>query len=276
VELALPRPGRSFDASYEMAAKPAINVVWYKATDLRLHDHECTALAHADGLPVLHLFIFDPFWWRALPLTGHSKTGPIRTQFLLECLDDLNTSLAGHGQQLCFASGASAHIFEQLCQVFSVRKAFAFSEVCSEELTIERSVARALHAGGGALVLRWGFTLYHLDDVSALVDPRRAHSYRTYSAFRRPVQEQSSVRAESSAPRSWQPSPSATPGFICSQPPSVAELCGVDAPRADDRAPVRWVGGERAALAWLHDYVWTREGVPSRQRPPAAASLARR
>ena len=61
------------------------------------------------------------------------------------------------------------------------------------------------HAAGGTLSLHWGFTLYHIDDLAALFDPRRAHSYRTYSAFRRPVQEQSSVRAEISPPRKWQP-----------------------------------------------------------------------
>ena len=58
-----------------MSKKSGVNVVWHKCTDLRLHDNECVSLAHADGLEVLHVFCFDPFWWRRLPLTGYTKTG---------------------------------------------------------------------------------------------------------------------------------------------------------------------------------------------------------
>ena len=63
-----------------------INVVWHKCTDLRLHDHEASSLAHSIGFPVLHLFVVDPFWWAPAPLTSLSKTGPFRTRFLMESL----------------------------------------------------------------------------------------------------------------------------------------------------------------------------------------------
>jgi deoxyribodipyrimidine photolyase len=56
-------------------AKSAVNVVWHKCTDLRVHDNECISLAHADGREVIHVFCFDPFWWKRLPLTGYTKTG---------------------------------------------------------------------------------------------------------------------------------------------------------------------------------------------------------
>jgi len=57
------------------ATRPRINIVWHKCTDLRLHDHEALALAHAEPLPVLHVFVLDPFWFKPLPLTGYPKTG---------------------------------------------------------------------------------------------------------------------------------------------------------------------------------------------------------
>ena len=129
-------------------AKVAINLVWHKCTDLRVHDHECIALAHADGLPVVHLFCLDPFWWQPLPLTGHAKTGAIRTKFLLECLDDLKSTLGVHGQSLLCVRGPTASTFKHICECFRVVKCFAFAEVCSEEQGIERSVARVLQAAG--------------------------------------------------------------------------------------------------------------------------------
>eukprot|EP00327_Prymnesium_parvum_P004353 CAMPEP_0182833436 /NCGR_PEP_ID=MMETSP0006_2-20121128/20295_1 /TAXON_ID=97485 /ORGANISM="Prymnesium parvum, Strain Texoma1" /LENGTH=85 /DNA_ID=CAMNT_0024961445 /DNA_START=299 /DNA_END=553 /DNA_ORIENTATION=+ len=58
-----------------MAAVTPVVIVWHKATDLRIHDHEMIALAHAEGVPVIHLFCFDPFWWAPLPLTGYPRQG---------------------------------------------------------------------------------------------------------------------------------------------------------------------------------------------------------
>ena len=234
---------------FSTMTQPSVTIVWHKCTDLRLHDNECLSLAHSDGLPVLHIFVFDPLWWRPLPLTGLVKTGPIRTRFLLECLEDLRESLAAHGQRLFCLRGPTARVFARITELVRVTKCYAFTEVCSQEQRIEREVGRILSGTGASLELRWGFTLYHIDDLT--FDPWRAHSYRTYSAFRRPVQEESTVRAEVAPPRMWQPPPSGfalgddAPALDGGALPTVAELCGCDAPRADDRAPVYWVGGER-------------------------------
>jgi len=208
---------------------------------------------------VIHLFCFDPFWWAPLPLTGYAKTGAVRTKFLLECIADLRSSLEQHGQRLFCFHGPTASTFETLSKYYRVTKCFSFSEVCSEEQRIERSVRHILRAAGGDLILRWGFTLYHIDDL--MVDPWRPNTYRTYSAFRRAVQDESVVRAEAAPPRKWQPAPPPHPilDTAAAWLPEVCELCGVDPPRRDDRAPVEWVGGERAALSWLHCYVWGRE-----------------
>ena len=41
-----------------------VDVVWFKHTDLRVHDHAGLAAAARGGRPTLPLFIFDPFWSR--------------------------------------------------------------------------------------------------------------------------------------------------------------------------------------------------------------------
>lgn len=236
-----------------------VNIVWHKTTDLRLHDHEALALAHAAPLPVLHVFVLDPFWFDPLPLTGFPKTGPVRCKFLQESLADLHSSLAAHGQHLCVLRGPTDRCFQELCQSYSVATCFAFSEVCSEEQAIESRVRKVLDANGATLRVVWGFALYHIEDVT--FDPHKPHSYRTYSAFRRPVQEQSAVRPECPPPRTWRPPP-VPASQLPELPVDLGQEMGVGpAPPTDDRAPVEWVGGERAGLAWLHDYIWKRDAL---------------
>ena len=241
---------------------PRVNIVWHKCTDLRLHDHEASLLAHTESLPVLHLFILDPVWFRPLPLSGFAKTGKHRCKFLLECLEDLKCSLEAVGQYLCVLRGPTHACFEQLCARYDVATCYAFSEVCSQEKTVERRVDGVLREAGAKLQLLWGFTLYHIDDLR--INPYQPHSYRTYSAFRRPAQEQSAVRAEVPAPRTWRPPPVAAASEPGAEPlPSDlgVEFGAGPTPPLDDRAPVEWVGGERAALAWLQDYVWKRQAL---------------
>ena len=213
---------------------------------------------------MLHVFVLDPFWFKPLPLTGYPKTGAVRCKFLHQCLEDLRVSLAAVGQYLCVLRGPTHDVFEALCARYTVATVFAFGEVCSQEQTVDRRVEQVCTAAGGTLRLLWGFALYHIDDVRALFNPHKPHSYRTYSAFRRPVQEQSTVRAECPPPRTWRPPPvpAATEPGAAPLPTDLGLAMGVGAaPPADDRAPVAWVGGESAGLAWVHDYIWRREAL---------------
>ena len=124
--------------------------------------------------------------------------------------------------------------------------------MCSEEVAIERRVAEVLKAAGARLELSWGFTLYHRDDL-----PPRT-SFKTYSSFRRAVQEEpgATVRPEVPPPRSWRPPPAPVhdePG--AGRLPEDLGFGDLAFPPRDDRAPVEFVGGERVALAWVTTYV---------------------
>ena len=78
-----------------------VNVVWFKNNDLRVHDHEPLALAHQHKLPVLHVFVFDPFWFGRTRHGRFPKTGSFRAQFLVESVQDLRQNLANLNQNLC-------------------------------------------------------------------------------------------------------------------------------------------------------------------------------
>lgn len=66
----------------------SVGVVWYKVTDLRLHDHEPLLRAHSECDKVAHVFCFDPRWFGDTDF-GFPKTGPHRARFMRESVEDL-------------------------------------------------------------------------------------------------------------------------------------------------------------------------------------------
>jgi len=247
-----------------MASK-RVNVVWFKCTDLRTHDHAALKAAHDDGLPVLHIYVFDPFWHaNTTRLCGFPKTGAIRTRFQIEAIEDLRSRLAAVGHVLNVRTGIStAACFKELCQDYTINAVFAFNEICSEELKVERQVREVLQKNRqGQLRLFWGFELYHREDLR--FDPARTR-INSYTAFRKRVEEGSHVRATAQeSPKfrrgadvavSWQRADEKLP--------SVKEAMGATYDPAadpgeelDPRAELRWTGGETAALARVKQYLW--------------------
>ncbi len=86
-------------------------LVWLRR-DLRLHDHPALRAALATDDHVVAVFCFD----RAL-LHGRHRSGP-RTQFLLECLSDLDASLRERGSRLIVRHGPPEHQLCALAQAF--------------------------------------------------------------------------------------------------------------------------------------------------------------
>ena len=122
--------------------KQPVSVVWFKATDLRTHDHPALLAAHASGVPVLHLFVLDPRWYqKKTPLGGFPRMGVVRARFQLEAVRDLARRLEDAGHALVVRRGVStARCFEELCKEFSVRAVYASRELCPEELRVEDAV----------------------------------------------------------------------------------------------------------------------------------------
>lgn len=101
-----------------MPGKERVNVVWFKCTDLRCHDHAALKAAHQGTLPVLHVYVFDPFWHAGRTrLCGFPKTGAIRNRFQIEAVPDLAERLREKGYVLNVRSQLSTkQCFEELCQ----------------------------------------------------------------------------------------------------------------------------------------------------------------
>eukprot|EP00747_Dinoflagellata_sp_TGD_P181631 gnl/TRDRNA2_/TRDRNA2_35522_c0_seq1.p1 gnl/TRDRNA2_/TRDRNA2_35522_c0~~gnl/TRDRNA2_/TRDRNA2_35522_c0_seq1.p1 ORF type:complete len:647 (+),score=62.58 gnl/TRDRNA2_/TRDRNA2_35522_c0_seq1:61-2001(+) len=252
-------------------SKPRINVVWFKCTDLRTHDHAALKAAHADDLPVLHLYVLDPFWYEGKTrVCSFPKTGVVRTRFQLEALKDLSSRLESTGHRLNVCKNVStAECFRELCSDYDINAVFAFHEVCSEELRIQRQVQDVLsQTGQGTLRLYWGYELLHYDDLP--FDPRKDRgAVKEIEVFL--------GRVTGVVPR---PSAQHQPCFVsgpdkavrwqraCEEIPGVAEVMGDNYVAAEDpgeekdpRAELRWQGGETAALARVRAYLWDEDAL---------------
>lgn len=271
-------------------ARPRIVVVWHKQGNLRLHDNEAVSMAHLTGLPVLHVHIFDSFWFGRSLLAGFPKTGALRAQFWRECVEDLRGSLAARSQNLWIRSGTtSAEAFQELMAHFDIVRVFTLAEVCSEELAIERAVAGILSAGRQAegpagraddrIVRCWGYTLHHIEDLptSSRGSPDLwITAGLTFAQFKKEVQgcrirkaaaEWHTASSHSSLP--MQPAPvypngdarwGALPsledlGFVAT------DIASVRAAAKDPRIQFPWTGGESFALARLEALIWGRQGL---------------
>mmetsp|Transcript_74668 Transcript_74668/g.136375 ORF Transcript_74668/g.136375 Transcript_74668/m.136375 type:complete len:744 (-) Transcript_74668:36-2267(-) len=242
-------------------SKPAVSVVWFKATDLRTHDHEALTAAHASGHPVLHLFVIDPRWYKKTPLLGLPRMGPHRARFHLAALDDLRGRLEAAGHSLCVRQGLStAKVFEELCADFRVTAVYAGHEVCPEELRVEQQVREVLASKkAGPLKLSWMYELHHYDDLPADVRRKGASGF---SGYRRCF-SQCSVRAPLPRP-AMKESKAAVWDKAEKLPARVEDLPGLEgesAPGADPRAEVQWEGGETAALARLEEYFFKSHSI---------------
>lgn len=235
-----------------------VAVAWFKVTDLRVHDHEALLEAHKTGLPVLHLFVIDPRWYKKTPICGFPRTGPLRARFQLEALEDLAARLQAAGHSLCIRKGKSTKaVFEELCNDFHVSGVFASREVCSEELRVERAVQDVLRSHGmGPLHRFWTFELAHYDDLPEWLRTRGSNSYTGYKqVFHdecRPRKPLPVPQFSRTAPAVWDKAESL---------PKDISFCGVEEMSPDPRAEFHWKGGETAALARVRMYLFETDAL---------------
>lgn len=118
-----------------------ISLVWYKNTDLRLHDHLPLLTAHKTSDEVIHLMVIDPFWFHVKSrLLKLGKCGPARCKFLRESIYDLRRNLNRLGSQLIIRHGQSADVIPEIADQYGVHEVHYHSELHSEEEAIVKAV----------------------------------------------------------------------------------------------------------------------------------------
>lgn len=260
-------------------------MVWFKTTDLRLHDHAPLRAAHAaarqDGSCVIHLCVLDTTWYSAgarSRLAGLGRVGALRGQFLLESVRDLERSLSrglggegGPKYRLLTFHGHSRDAIAELSRAYNIITIHAHGpEFCSEEREVEAAVRAAVETAGGSLDLHWGWTLHHIDDLPQWMRRGKKTPGR-YKPFLQAVQR----GRGSKFARRCLPDMSADEVCLSEPVPNLAtftasarghwrlpELGQVVSERAlavapRHRAPER--GGETAAIEAMRNYIWERD-----------------
>ena len=239
---------------------------WFRA-DLRVHDNE-PLWRYRDAQQLLPLFVYPERWFDRSP-AGFRRTGAARARFLLETVSELERELAARGSRLLSLRGDPAKVVAAVAAEIGATVVTCASESAPEERGEE---ARLLHLlpTGTRLERFHTRTLYSGGELP--FDP--ADMPDVFTAFRKAVERESTVLAPVPTPEQFPPAPqhpAATEptggaagswAAIAPPPASAAELGGFG-PEDDDRAVLRFHGGETAALRRLDEYFWQRDRLRS-------------
>src|SRR5579859_3971954 len=119
-----------------------MTVLLWLRRDLRLHDHPALRAAMDDGGPVVPVFCLDPRL-----LGGRHASGP-RTQFLLECLADLDESLRRRGSGLVVRHGLPERVVPDLARTLGASRAVWTADASPFARRRDLAVRRELEALG--------------------------------------------------------------------------------------------------------------------------------
>ncbi|MEB3355690.1 MAG: DASH family cryptochrome [Synechococcales bacterium] len=223
-------------------------LIWFR-NDLRLHDHEPLYRALKEGAQVIPVYCFDPRQF-ATTSFGFPKTGAFRAQFLRESVADLRRSLQALGSDLIIRQGKPETEIPPLVNALNITAVYFHTEVTSEETAVDTALCQALADLGVPTRSFWGATLYHPDDLpfdlSQIPD--------LFTHFRKQVEKQSHVKPTVPAPHQLRSLPEVETGDI----PSLEQL-GLQLPQGDERAVLRFEGGETVGQARLDDYFWKQD-----------------
>jgi len=220
-------------------------VVWFR-DDLRVQDNPTLADAAADADRVVPLYVFDPGRYGESEY-GPKRTGPHRARFRRESVIDLRASLRERGGELSVRHGDPERVVPAVAAAVDADAVYAQTKPATEELRTENAVRASLADRDVGFERRWTHTLYHRSDLPMPCDDLPD----TFTPWRKEVEAEASVRDPV-------PSPGTVPGSTevdLGSVPTLSEL-GLDPPTDDDRAVLRFEGGETAGKARIEDYVW--------------------
>lgn len=231
-----------------MSEKRAL--VWFK-NNLRLHDNEVLVRACTQATFVLPVYIFDPRHFQRHTL-GFPKSSYWRTQFLLQSVADLRSSLQRRGANLHVWMGKPEEILPALAKQLKITAVYASREVTSEELQAQTSVEQGLKSIGIPLELFWQNTLYHVDDIPWPI----RHLPDTFTFFRKELENESRVRSAFAIPDYMAYQKEIELGEI-----PKPENFGLPTQHIDDRAALICKGGETEGLKRVHTYLWQTDSL---------------
>jgi deoxyribodipyrimidine photo-lyase len=147
-------------------------ILWLRR-DLRIHDHPALEAARSGADHLVPVFCFDDRL-----LHGRHSSGP-RTQFLLECLADLDRSLRARGSRLVIRHGRPEHEIPKLAAEVNADVVHFSADVSAFARDGDRRVEQAL-----AIPAHEHPGLFALDDLDA-IRTQAGGPYTVFTPFHR-------------------------------------------------------------------------------------------
>ncbi|MGL5079300.1 MAG: DASH family cryptochrome, partial [Waterburya sp.] len=223
-------------------------LIWYR-NDLRVHDLPAIKEAVEQQAEIVPVYCFDD---RNFDKTsfGFPKTGSFRAQFLLESVADLRNSLQKLGSNLIIRRGLPEIIIPAIAEQLKVEQVFYSQEVTYEEKRVEKKLNQALAAKNIKTKTFWTATLYLPADLPFEIN----QTPELYTNFRKQVEKKSQISPTIPAPQKLPPLPEIEIGDIL----TLAGL-GLATPEFDERAVLKFKGGETEAIQRLQNYFWQQD-----------------
>ncbi len=220
-------------------------LIWYR-NDLRVHDHEPLHLALKASAEIIPIYCFDSRQFGKTAF-GFPKTGAFRAQFVLESIADLRNSLQNLGSDLVVRYGLPEKIIPEIIKALEIDAIYYYREVTSEELAVETALETALKPLGIPWKSFWGATLYDINDLPFAIN----RLPEVFTQFRKQVEKHGTIYATFPTPNALPTLPEIEVGKL----PTLQDF-GLEPPDFDQRAVLKFEGGETAALERLQDYIW--------------------
>lgn len=224
-------------------------IVWFK-TDLRLYDNEALIKAIAQSEEIIPVYCFDDAHFETTQY-GFKKTGNYRAKFLLESLQDLDSSLRKMGSGLVILKGKPEVEIPKIVKEYRALKVFAKREVAFEEKQKENLVQTALFKLRCELETFSTSTLYHAEDLPFAIKDIPD----IFTTFRKKTELDASVR-----PVLKRPITITSPNIPKLILPTLKEL-GLRFSAIDSRAAIQFKGGETAAMKRLNHYFFETKSL---------------
>lgn len=220
-----------------------ISLVWYR-WNVRTVDCAPLDAAVRRGLPVVPFYCFDDRYHATLP-TGWPRTGPFRTKFLLNAVEDLRSTLRMMGSDLYLTHGLTEDEIEKIHRKTNISAIYYPKYYSIDEIEIEQKVSRLN-------IKMIGFDEHSLiDPVDLPFDVENLPS--VFTEFRKKVEKSLKIKSEKQKPTRI----NTPPEFIhtTSIPDSLQRSEAEIAP-TDTRAAFTLPGGENQAWKRLEHYFW--------------------
>jgi deoxyribodipyrimidine photo-lyase len=219
-------------------------IVWYR-NDLRLHDHIPLTQALNRFDIVVPVYCFDPrdFEKNSVKLP---KTGPFRAKFLIETVSDLRGSFRKIGGDLVIRVGRPEVEIAKIAKQLKTSDVYAYETVPRDEYKSETGLKNFL--GKRKLRLFSGNTLVGSDELPFKITDLP----EVFTEFRKHIESVDEISSPLPAPNKMP----ALPSSLDTGSLPDLKTFGLNEVSEDERAVIKFRGGETEALERVNDYIW--------------------